>query len=58
VTQKLCDRAAEQEPGAELVVRHRASRLRLDGGGPKWDGSTVFTVRGVTSKQNGNHATD
>jgi hypothetical protein len=28
VTQKVCDRAAGQEPGAELVVRHRASRVR------------------------------
>src|SRR5580700_7058392 len=28
VTQEVCDRAAGQEPGAELVVRHRASRVR------------------------------
>jgi hypothetical protein len=27
VTQKVCDRAAGQEPGAELGIRHRASRL-------------------------------
>jgi len=31
VTQKVCGRAAGQEPCAELVVRHRASRVRLGG---------------------------
>ena len=28
VTQDVCDRAAGQKPGAEFVVRHRASRVR------------------------------
>ena len=28
MTQKVCGRAAGQKPGAELVVRHRASRVR------------------------------
>jgi len=47
VTQKVCDRAAGQEPGAELVVRHRASRLRKEGistNGPEVPFSTVLEV--------------
>ena len=28
MTQKVCGRAAGQEPGAELVIRHRTSRVR------------------------------
>lgn len=28
VTQKVCGRAAGQEPGAELEIRHRTSRVR------------------------------
>lgn len=31
--QKVCGRAAGQEPGAELAVRHRASRVRKGVGG-------------------------
>ena len=32
VTQEVCGRAAGQEPGSELVVRHRVSRVRNEGG--------------------------
>ena len=55
VTQKVCDRAAGQEPGAELGERHRASRLRKGGDWYKWARSTVFRVRGVTSGWCSNH---